>query len=536
MIMGAASPANPASQLKIFISYRHEDTNGTAWALYWPLEARFGRENVFFDNGKLLAGDQWLDEINYALDSAGVLLILIGPKWWEAMSDRLRRPGKDYVKHEIERGLMRRPNLTVIPILVDETPVPDPDALPPSLKGIAACQIERLRHVQLREDVESLNDRLSEIAQRAGLTVPEPPPQANSPAVRPEPQSPITVQVVKELVIQPKVQPVPSNDGPRFVAQAPDDDHFDEVLTEARESGIVLFLGADVNAEDSQGIPDDEGLAHYISGKMRLQPECDDLAEAAQYARALRGEQRVFEMIREGLPSESQPGHVHEYLAGLPARLKQAGMERRHAMIVTPKYDAALERAFKGRDEPEPYDVVVYMGPGTDNPGKFVHVPWDSPPVMIDVPNEYQDLPIRKDGALDRTLIVRINGSIDDPDLNFSWKDNYVVTEDHYIQYLTGSPMASLVPVQIIDKLKSASYLFLGYSMADWRLRVFLKRLWPGEHLGTNTHWAIARAPTRFEDKLCFTAGVNLYQSSLTDYVDRFDSFLTAHTSPDLVP
>src|ERR1700733_13460584 len=141
--MGEPPGADERTPLKIFISYRHEDTKGTAWALYWPLEARFGRENVFFDSGKLRAGEQWLAEINAALDDADVLLILIGPTWWKEMSDRLRRPGKDYVQHEIERGLLRRPKLLVIPVLVDDTPLPDAQPLPPSLKDMMNCQVER---------------------------------------------------------------------------------------------------------------------------------------------------------------------------------------------------------------------------------------------------------------------------------------------------------------------------------------------------------------------------------------------------------
>ena len=43
-------------------------------------------------------------------------------------------------------------------------------------------------------------------------------------------------------------------------------------------------------------------------------------------------------------------------------------------MIVTPKFDVALEQAF--REEGEPFDVAVYMAPGTEYAGRFVHLPW----------------------------------------------------------------------------------------------------------------------------------------------------------------
>ncbi len=41
-------------------------------------------------------------------------------------------------------------------------------------------------------------------------------------------------------------------------------------------------------------------------------------------------------------------------------------------MIVTSKFDVALEQAFL--DAKEPFDVAIYMAPGTEHAGRFVHV------------------------------------------------------------------------------------------------------------------------------------------------------------------
>jgi hypothetical protein len=524
---------NAARQLKIFISYRHEDTQGTAWGVYWPLEARFGRDNVFFDNGKLRAGDEFLKEIDESLDAADVMIVLVGGSWQRIMSERLRGDDKDYVAHEIGRGLLRMPTLTVIPLLVDEAPPPDAGALPLSLKRLSSCHVERVRHTDLRDDVGQLIDRLCEIAAETGRIAPAKDEAAEDFQIAPRP----VVKEVRTSAEPPVDVPVPRaqpDDKTAIVAPAPDLLHYEEVAEEAVENGIVLFLGSEVNAEDSSTLPDDEMLARYISSKVKLDPSTWDLAEVAQHVRALRGEQRVFQLVREGLAVEPSPGHVHKYIAGLPDRFAELGREKRHQMIVTPKYDDALERAFRARNQP--FDVVVYMGTGTESPGKFVHIPWGGEPVTISVPNTYRGLPIRSDMSLEHTLIVRIHGAVDDPDLNFIWRDNYVVTEDHYIQYLSGSPAAAVIPGQIIEKLRSASYLFLGYTMADWRLRVFLKRVWPGDRLGNGTHWAVERAPTRLEEKLCFATGVKLYQSSLTDYVDGFDEFLKSPEGQQALP
>jgi hypothetical protein len=198
-------------------------------------------------------------------------------------------------------------------------------------------------------------------------------------------------------------------------------------------------------------------------------------------------------------------------------------------MIVTPKLDLALERAFQ--EEGEPFDVAVYMAPGTEYAGRFVHLPWgqvDPRPIMT--PNEYTDFPIVTDyGELTRTVIVRISGAVDDLETGYRWKSNFLITEDHYIDYLGGRPAEEVVPTQILAKLRQASCLFLGYKIADWRLRVFLHWIWQGERLSGATCWAVERNPDVIERQFWQRSGVCLYKSRLTDYVGGFDRFLTEH-------
>ena len=51
-------PAGPP--LKIFINYRHEDMPFAALTLYRELKGRFGKENIFFDEGTLRPGMRFL--------------------------------------------------------------------------------------------------------------------------------------------------------------------------------------------------------------------------------------------------------------------------------------------------------------------------------------------------------------------------------------------------------------------------------------------------------------------------------------------
>jgi hypothetical protein len=129
----------------VFVNYRRRDAPGSAGRLHDDLARRLGPEAVFRDVA-MLPGSDFVDEISAAAGSCDVLLAVIGPRWL-SMTDkdgrrRLDDPG-DYVRFEIETAL-RREDVTVIPVLVEDAEMPSPDELPASLRELArhnACQM-----------------------------------------------------------------------------------------------------------------------------------------------------------------------------------------------------------------------------------------------------------------------------------------------------------------------------------------------------------------------------------------------------------
>src|SRR5450755_3160550 len=531
-----------AVPLKVFINYRHEDLQGTVWAIYGKLVQHFGPENVFFDSGTLRPGMQCFEEIKSHVAGAGVFLSLIGSAWMPSLVRRMQEGGDDYVAEEIDLAFQGAPSVRVIPVLVGDGAPPDPELLPPALRPLSGCQVKRLRYTDLLDDLDVLIDDLD-----APGEVPVQP--RDTPGKEPLPNGTEVVDPATATEIDPAEQsdgagganhrqPAGVSADPterrRQMAPTPDDDHYGTIVEEAEN--LVVFLGAGVNADDHDGswpnasgsVPDDAELARYLADKIRLTSGRFDLAEVAQYARTLRGEPNVYKWVRQVFNAPT-PGPVQQYLAQFPKRLHNLGLGKRYQMIVTPKYDAALERALtKAR---EPFDVAVFMGPGTDQAGSFLHLPWGGPPKLINEPNDYLGFPITEDGEVLRTVVVRINGAADDREAGYRWKDNFVITEDHYIDYLSSRTPEDLIPSQILAKLRDASCLFLGYTISDWRLRVFLKRIWTGERIGRGRCWAVERAPDMLERQLWLGAGVQLYESRLTDYIDQLDRFLVAHVS-----
>lgn len=66
--------------VRVFINYRHDDTEGEALLVYERLAKRFGADNVFLDDKSLKPGMKWLEEIKEHAAS-GVFLSLIGKRW-----------------------------------------------------------------------------------------------------------------------------------------------------------------------------------------------------------------------------------------------------------------------------------------------------------------------------------------------------------------------------------------------------------------------------------------------------------------------
>ena len=52
-----------------------------------------------------------------------------------------------------------------------------------------------------------------------------------------------------------------------------------------------------------------------------------------------------------------------------------------------------------------------------------------------------------------------------------------MITEDHYIDYLTRTDLVESHARDVTAKLRKSHFLFLGYGLRDWNLRVILHRI-----------------------------------------------------------
>jgi hypothetical protein len=121
----------------IAISYRREDSLPIAGRLYDRLQSKFGKRNVFMDFDSIPAGVDFRDQIKHTIKRSHVVVALIGSRWLGEQTDSSRRidDPTDFVRLEIKYALEQ--GIPIIPLLVDNTPMPKPEKLPPEIERLA---------------------------------------------------------------------------------------------------------------------------------------------------------------------------------------------------------------------------------------------------------------------------------------------------------------------------------------------------------------------------------------------------------------
>jgi hypothetical protein len=295
-----------------------------------------------------------------------------------------------------------------------------------------------------------------------------------------------------------------------------------------QDGDLVPLLGSrltEVSSDSPQdgGLPpNSEDLAAELARRARVTVSRMELPRIAQYVRLMDGRPALDRWLEQIL-TDAAPGPVHRFLARFPKTVEALGLKKKYQLIVSANFDTALEQAFD--DEGEPYDLATYVASGQDR-GRFVHFPFDGPPMPIARPNEYSGFPFTADGdELSRTVIVKVHGTVDFGNSDYRWRGNYVITEDDYIAYLSGSPVEGLVPIQILAKLRQSNCLFFGYTMGDWTQRVFLRRIW-GDNFG-GTSWAVKHDANTLEQQFWRSYRVSLQRTRPTDYVRALNDALS---------
>jgi hypothetical protein len=296
---------------------------------------------------------------------------------------------------------------------------------------------------------------------------------------------------------------------------------------------VIPFVGAGANLcgrEPSEAwrpgvaLPSGSELAAYLIGQLYGDPkggyppdEPRDLVRVSQFVGAVLGSEALQDHLREVFDYSYEPNLVHRFLARLPRLVMDAAAasdrpgRAEHPLIVTTNYDDALERAFEA--EGQPYDLLAYVARGRHR-GRFMHRLPDGSTQVVSRPNSYRLISLQ-----DRTVILKIHGAVDRTD---PAADSYVITEDDYIGYLA---RPDRIPAQLLAKMRQSHFLFLGYGMRDWNLRVILHRIWGQERLGYGS-WSVQVRPSRIDREVWQDREVEILDMDLGHYVEALSTRL----------
>lgn len=276
-----------------------------------------------------------------------------------------------------------------------------------------------------------------------------------------------------------------------------------KLIRDGLASGRVIpFLGAGASlscrpkdvewrSPKDNFLPSGWELAKYLDEQSGYPSESAlDLLRVAQYYDGVAGRGGLDDELNVIFSRSYQPGDIHQYLAGLP-----------NPLIVTTNYDTLLEDAFK--QQGKQFNVVVYK---MATPMAYVRragaADWES----VDP----QRLALNLD---DYATIFKMHGSSipDAPE-----EGSYVITEDDYVDFLSRMSGQTAVPVIFGEPFRKSHFLFLGYGLRDWNLRVILHKIWkdwPRKYAS----WAIQERADPLERKFWSKRNLEIFEMSIAE-------------------
>lgn len=298
---------------------------------------------------------------------------------------------------------------------------------------------------------------------------------------------------------------------------------YGEIRDLMEEGQVIPFLGAGVNfgtrqpanqswdIRTSPFLPSGAELSRYLANRSNFPSkeatDLSDLAKVASYFVETSARRRLRERLREVFDRDFVPCDIHHYLAEVNAPI----------LIVTTNYDDLTERAFKAKGRP--FDLVVHP---TDRKDVEASVLWwkhdATEPVAVPPNQLYIDLSTT-------SVIYKMHGTVDRA--GHKW-DSYVITEDDYVDFLSRMTGQTAVPALFMRHFRTRHFLFLGYGLRDWNLRVVLKNLKsviPGGATSDDEEelrsWAIQFRPSDLEMELWNARNVKIYDVDINDFVRR---------------
>jgi hypothetical protein len=253
----------------------------------------------------------------------------------------------------------------------------------------------------------------------------------------------------------------------------------------------VTKLRADISREEAEKalVP---VLRKHIGGP-------PDLALIASWAEHVQGDRRAVDrMLRQSFAVDCRPGLLHEKIASIPST----------QIFVTTNYDDLLEKALAPRGP----HLIVDRG----DKGLWVGVAGGELQQVAAL-DLYELLNDPMTQRPSRPIVFKMHGSIDRKE---QANDCYLITEEDYVNFL-GRPSGGYIPAYLDGLIRGKNFLFLGYSLEDWNVRVILHKLLTPVGPEKVRFWAVVRGRSDEEQELWDAHDVTIYSMDLNEFAEQ---------------
>jgi hypothetical protein len=288
-----------------------------------------------------------------------------------------------------------------------------------------------------------------------------------------------------------------------------------------KKGRIIPFFGAAASAvyrpPNEQWVPGKPFLPFGVELAMTLAKAANypqnlvngapDLALIASWAEHVQGTRDyVNSNLHRSFAIDCSPGELHKTIANIEAT----------RLFVTTNYDDLLEGALASR---EPH-LIVDRG----SEGLWV-IATGKEPEQVPPTGEriYELLNDEKTQQPSRPILFKMHGSVNKADPE---KDCYLITEEDYVDFL-GRDSGYYIPPYLNALMQGKDFLFLGYSLADWNVRVILRKLLKRMTGARPVRcWAIVSGKSHIEQQVWQAQNLNIYAMDLLDFATELASHL----------
>jgi len=269
-----------------------------------------------------------------------------------------------------------------------------------------------------------------------------------------------------------------------------------------KKGEVVYVLGAGASVcgraeqwqgPDSPDLPTGSELARYLKRQFGLKGARDLAAVSSLVDRAA-----LENYLRPIFSKTYAPTCLHKLIASMPG----------NQLVITTNYDSMIEAAF---DElGKGYTLIAYSGTSrTWERGKSL---WVRPPGAAPCRASPDEVVVNLDES---SFVFKLHGSAE---------AGYVISEEDYFELLADMGRGMVFPAGLIRYLHKRHFLFLGYRLEDWSLRILMRVMRPPKRLhglAQCESWQFAGSLPRWHSKLWERRGVTTYRARLEDFAAK---------------